>query len=141
MPNPFHATGLSIPPENVRKPEVFIYFQWVLEKPLRQDFVLEMEHFKTNGQFFGTNKLPSLNDITFYIRIGNILMLHWSSYDNILLMGNFNVAPGSPKLKELITYHELCSKSLEPTCFKSINPAFTDNFLKNNKSFYKKSDI
>ena len=67
--------------------------------------------------------------------------LHWSSHDNILLMGDFNVAPVNPKLKEFIAYHELCSKRSEPTCFKSVNPTFTDNFLTNKKLFYEIPDI
>ena len=68
-------------------------------------------------------------------------MLHWSSHDIVLLMGDFNVALVNPKLKELIAYHELFSKRSEPTCFKSINPTFTDNFLTNKKSFNEISDI
>ena len=56
-------------------------------------------------------------------------------------MGDFNVAPVNPKLKELIAYHELCSKRSEPTCFKSINPTFTDNFLTNKKLFYEIPDV
>ena len=30
--NPFHATGLSIPPENIRKPKVYWCFQEVLKE-------------------------------------------------------------------------------------------------------------
>ena len=44
-------------------------------------------------------------------------------------MGGLNMTPNNPKLNELIADHELYTRLLEPTYFKSINPTCIDNFL------------
>ena len=61
--------------------------------------VLELNIFKTLWLIIGTNKSPSLNDMTLTSEIKNVLMLYRSSYDNFLLMGDFNMTPESPKMK------------------------------------------
>ena len=109
----------------------------VLNKyPTRQDLeilVLELKLSKTNWLVIGTYKPPSLSDIAFTSEISNILTFYRSTHDNILLMGDFNMTPNNPKLSELIADHELCTLISEPTCFKSINPTYIDNFLTNKK--------
>ena len=105
----------------------------VLNKyPTRQNLeilVLELKLSETNY----TYKPPSLSDIAFTSEISNILTFYRSTHDNILLMGDFNMTPNNPKLSELIADHELCTLISEPTCFKSINPTYIDNFLTNKK--------
>ena len=55
---------------------------------MRQDFQI-LKLLKTNWLIIGTNKPPSLSDITFTSEIKNVLTLYWSTHDNILLMGDF----------------------------------------------------
>ena len=115
----------------------------VLNKyPMPQDLeilVLELKLSKTNWLVIGTYKPPSLSDITFTSEIRNILTFYRSTYDNILLMGDFNMIPNNPKLSELIDDHKLCTLMLEPTCFKGINPICIDNFLTNKKARFMKT--
>ena len=110
--------------------------------PTRQNpeiLVVELKLSKTNWLVIGTYKPPSLSDIAFTSEISNILTFYWSTHDNILLMGDFNMTPNNPKLSELIADHELCTIISEPTCFKSINPTCIDNFLTNKKTRFMKT--
>ena len=72
----------------------------VLNKyPMRQDLeilVLELTLSKTNWLVIGTCKPPSLSDIAFKSAISNILTFSWSTHDNILLIGDFNMTPDNP---------------------------------------------
>ena len=54
-------------------------------------------------------------------------------------MDDFNMTTNNPKLSELIAVHELCTLISEPTCFKSMNPTCTDNFLTNKKTRFMKT--
>ena len=107
-----------------------------------QDFeilILELKLSKTNWLVIGTYKPPSLSDIIFTSEIRNILTFYCSAYDNILVMGDFNMALNNPKLSELINDHELFTQISEPTCFKNINPTCIDNFLTNKKTRFMKT--
>ena len=104
---------------------------------MRQDFeilALELKVLKTNWLVIGTYKPPSLSDITFIPEIKNILTFYWSTHDNILLMGNFNMTLDNPNFNELIEDHKLSSLISEPTSFKSINPTCIDNFPTSKKT-------
>ena len=57
--------------------------------PMRHDFEI-LKFLKTNWLIIGTNKPPSLSDITFTSEIKNVLTFYWSTPDNILLMSDFN---------------------------------------------------
>ena len=56
---------------------------------MRQDFEI-LKLLKTKSVIIGTNKSPSLSDITFTSEIKNVLTFYWSTHDNILLMGDFS---------------------------------------------------
>ena len=62
---------------------------WKVRYPMRQDFEI-LKLLKTNWLIIGTNKPPSLSDITFTSEIKNVLTFYWSTPDNILLMSDFN---------------------------------------------------
>ena len=103
---------------------------------MRQDFeilALELEFSETNWPIIGTYKPPSLSDITFTSEIKNILTFYWSTNDNILLVGDFNMTLDNPNFNELIEDHELSALISEPTCFKSINLTCIGNFLTSKK--------
>ena len=72
----------------------------------------------------------------------HIFTFHWLTHDNILLMGDLNMALDNPSFNELIEDHELSTLISEATCFKNINPTFVENFLTSKKnSFYEYSNI
>ena len=94
---------------------------------------LELKLSKTNWLIVGTDKPPSLSNITFTSEIESILTFYRSTHDNILLMGDFNMTLDNPNFNELIKDHELSALISEPICFKSINPTCIDNFLTSNR--------
>ena len=49
-------------------------------------------------------------------------------------MGDFNMTQNNLKLSDLVDDYELPTLLSEPTCFKSINPTYIDNFLTNKKT-------
>ena len=103
---------------------------------------LELELSKTNQLIIGTYKPPSLSDITFTSEIKNILAFYCLTHDSILPMRDFNMTIDNSNFNELIDEHELSALISEPTCFKSINPTYIDNFLTSTKnSFYEYSNI
>ena len=105
--------------------------------PIPQDLeilLLELKLYKISWLVIGTYKPPWLSDITFTSEISDILTFYRSTYNNILLMGVFNMTPNNTKVSELIDNHEFCTLLSEPTCFKSINPARIGNFLTNTKT-------
>ena len=56
---------------------------------MRQDFEIR-KFLKTNWLIIGTNKPPSLTDITFTSEIKNVLTFYWLNHDNVLRMGDFD---------------------------------------------------
>ena len=56
---------------------------------MRQDFQI-LKLLQTNWLIIGTNKPPSLSDITCTSEIKSVLSFYWSTHENILLMGDFN---------------------------------------------------
>ena len=57
--------------------------------PMHQDFEI-IKLLKTNWLIIGTNKTPSLSDMTCTSEIKSVLTFYWSTHENILLMGGFN---------------------------------------------------
>ena len=62
---------------------------WKVRYPMRQNFEI-LKLLKTIWLIIGSNKPPSLSDITFTSEIKNVLTFYWSTIDNILLMSDFN---------------------------------------------------
>lgn len=55
----------------------------------------------------GTNKPPSLKDINIISEKRKIVTCYKSTYDKILLMGDFNMTPSNPNIVDLIRDYEL----------------------------------
>ena len=54
-------------------------------------------------------------------------------YNNILLLGDFNITPEDLKLRNFCDTHDLGNLIKQPTCFKGINPTYIDLILKHQK--------
>ena len=94
--------------------------------PMLEDFeILALELRPTSWLIIGSYKSPSLSDITFTSKTKNILTCYRSTYDNILLMGDFNMTLDNPNFNVFILGHEL---SALISWFKSTNPTCIDNF-------------
>ena len=59
-----------------------------------------------------------------------------TKYDNILLMGDFNLTIENKHLEELLSLFNISS----PTCFQSINPTCIDLLLTNQEDLFSNSN-
>ena len=74
----------------------------------------------------------------FIEKLSNQLNDLHTSYDNILLIGDLNMATEDLKLQVLCDTHDLENLIKEPTCFKGKNPSCIDLILKNQKQLFMK---
>ena len=62
-----------------------------------------------------------------------------TSYDNILVLCDFNLTPQDLELQDFCDTHDLENLIKEPTCFKGKNPTCIDLILTNQKQVFMKS--
>ena len=100
--------------------------------------ILVLEIYQNNGKwlFLAVYKPPNLNNIEFLKRIGAILDYYSQKYDNITIIGDFNIAKENTHLQSMIQAYNLNNLIKEPTCFQSNNPSQIDLILTNQKSMY-----
>ena len=92
---------------------------------------LELRLLNSKWLKLGTYKPPSQNEPTYVSEIQKLLTYYRSSYDNILLLGDFNMSFSNKNMKDLCDMFELNRLIKDPTCFKSSNPSCIDNFYTN----------
>ena len=84
----------------------------------------------------GDYKPPSQNDLSFINELNLALNFFRPIYENLVLLGDFNMSTENPNLKNFMCSFDLDSVINWPTCYKSINPTCIDLILTNKKSFY-----
>ena len=84
-------------------------------------------------------KTPSLRSEIFISEVTKALTFYSEKYDNILLMGDFNMTPENHHLKDFTDSNDFDNLIKEPTCFKSTSPTTIDLFLTNRKGCFMKS--
>ena len=99
---------------------------------------LELALTKRKWLILGLYKMPSLRSENFISKV-KTLTFYSEKYDNILLMGDFNMTPENHHLKDFTNSNDFENLIKEPTCFKSISPITTDLFLTNRKGCFLKS--
>ena len=88
----------------------------------------------------GNYKPPSQNDLSFLNEIKLSLNFFSSSYENFLLLGDFNLSRENPNFKNLFNSFDLESLIKTPTCYKSLSsPTCNDLILTNKKNLFMKS--
>ena len=88
----------------------------------------------------GNYKPPSQNELSFIKEIKLSLNFFSSSYENFLLLGDFNLSTENPNFKNLLNSFDLESIIKIPTCYKSLSsPTSIDLILTNKKNFFMKS--
>ena len=80
---------------------------------------LELRLLNSKWLILGTYKPPSQNEPTYVSEIQKLLTYYRSSYDNILLLGDFNMSFSNKNMKDLCDMFELNHLIKDPTCFKS----------------------
>ena len=88
----------------------------------------------------GSYKPPSQNELSFINEIKLPLNFSSSSYENFLLLGDFNLSTENPNFKNLLNSFDLESLIKIPTYCKSLSsPTSIDLILTNKKNFFMKS--
>ena len=104
-----------------------------------ESICIEMNLRKRKWLAIGICKPSQSCSRMFIKRLSNQLNDLHTSYDNILLLGDFNVTPKDLKLQALSDTHYLENLIKEPTCFKRKNPTCIDLILTNQKQLFMKS--
>ena len=105
---------------------------------LRNKFVClkEIDYYK---YVLGLYKTPSLRSEIFISEVTKALIFYSEKYDNILLMGDFNMIPENHHLKDFTDSNYFENVLKEPTYFKCTSPIIIDFFLANRNSCFMKS--
>ena len=88
----------------------------------------------------GCYKPPSQNEEFFISNLSKTINAFSTKYDNILLMGDFNLTIENKHLEELLSLFNIKSLISSPTCFQSINPTCIDLILTNQEDLFSNSN-
>ena len=88
----------------------------------------------------GCYKPPSQNEGFFISNLFKTIKAFSTKYDNILLMGDFNLTIENKHLEELLSVLNIKSLISYPTCFQSINPTCIDLILTNQEDLFSNSN-
>ena len=90
-------------------------------------FVSSYKPASENEEFFISNLCKTIDEFA-------------TKYDNILLMGDFNLTIENKHLEELLSLFDIKSLISSPTCFQSINLTCIDLILTNQEDLFSNSN-
>ena len=102
--------------------------------------VLEIHDKKRKWLLIGVYKPPSQSDKNFIDTLMKILDFYGSNYENIFIIGDFNLTVKNHYLDMLLNLYDLSSLVDKPTCHKSQNPSCIDLILTNRKTLFNLSN-
>ena len=102
--------------------------------------VFELHQSKRKWLFLGIYKPPCQNDTEFLNRINSILDHYLTTYENIILIGDFNLCVENTHLEATLENYDLDNLINMPTCYQSNDPTCIDLILTNKKDLFKLSD-
>ena len=82
----------------------------------------------------GLYKSPSQNENYFLDILSKVLSKQTCQYENVMLIGDFNLTVNNKNLGVFMNTFNLDSLINKPTCFQSANPTCIDLILTNKKS-------
>ena len=88
----------------------------------------------------GLYKPPSVSEKEFLLHLNKIHNFFSTKYENITLIGDFNMQPGNKNLKDFCDLNQLQHLILKPTCYKGKTPSTIDLIITNHKASFMKSD-
>ena len=88
----------------------------------------------------GLYKPPNQNNSLFLEKMSKNLSIYLDSYENITLLGDFNMTPEDKNLQNFVDCFSLENLINEPTCFKG-NPSCIDLIITNRKSYFKSTCV
>ena len=86
----------------------------------------------------GCYKPPSLNDGYFLDQLHCALSFYSTTYDNFLLLGDFNISRDDKRLQEFCNSLSLRHLTKTPTCYMGTNPSSIDHIITNITSLFLK---
>ena len=117
-------------------------------KPLQENIhlpnfeVIAIEFYQNNQKWLllGLYKPPNQKTSDFIQNLSSILDLFLKNYDNVTLIGDFNLSSDDVPFESFLQAYNLTSLIKEATCFQSSNPSCIDLILTNQKNMYKLSN-
>ena len=100
----------------------------------------ELHQSKRKWLFLGIYKSPSQNDIEFLRIISLILDYYLPTYENFVVIGDFNLLVEKSHLEVIILAYDLSSLIKKPTCYQSHTPSCIDLILTNRKHLFQLSN-
>ena len=88
----------------------------------------------------GLYKPPSVSKNEFLLRLNKAHNFFSTKFENISLIGDFNMQPGNKNLKDFCDLNQLEHLILKPTCYKGKTPSTIDLIITNHKTSFIKSD-
>ena len=85
-------------------------------------------------------KTPSVCEKEFLLRLDKAHNFFSTKYENITLIGDFNMQPGNKNLRDFCDLNQLEHLILKPTCYKGKTPSTIDLIITNHKTSFMKSD-
>ena len=102
-----------------------------------QAIPIEINFRKSKWLILPIYKPPNLEESCFIEKITSILDFYSNKYENILILGDFNIESTDVKLSPLKDGHNLYNLIKDPTCFKTTKGKCIDLMLTNRKhSFF-----
>ena len=100
----------------------------------------ELHQSKRKWLFLGIYKSPSQNDIEFLRIISLILDYYLPTYENFVVIGDFNLPVENSHLEAIIQAYDLSSLKKKRTCYQSHTPSCNDLILTNRKHLFQLSN-
>ena len=104
-----------------------------------ESICIEMNLLKRKWLVIAIYKPPQPCSKMFIEKLSNHLNDLHTSYDTILLLGDFNMTHENLKLQVFCDTHDIENLIKEPTCFEEKNPSCIDLILTNQKQLFMKS--
>ena len=101
---------------------------------------LEINLRKAKWLVFGGYNHAKINAVNFLTTLGHTLDHYMSQFDNVLLLGDFNLEPWESCMDEFCQIYNLKNLISEPTCFKNpLHPSIIDLILTNKPNSFQHS--
>ena len=101
---------------------------------------IEIHQNKRRWLFIGIYKPPSKSEREFTNRLSSIIDYYSPKYENLILIGDFNLSIENQHLNALIQAYNLNNLINKPTCFQSNTATCIDLILTNKKDSFKLSN-
>ena len=88
----------------------------------------------------GLYKPPSVSEKELLLHLNKTHNFFSTKYENITLIGDFNMQPGNKNLKDFCDLNQLEHLILKPTCYKGKTPSTIDLIITNHKTSFMKCD-